>query len=94
MLSQLYHQWAVPEKIQMGGGWVRIWNFQGYLRNSMWKFQGSIKREVEFPGAIMKKYGEISMGLAFWPWGVKGSNTVLQNFQDEAFFPPEYPWVK
>ena len=25
------------------GGWLRIWNFQGYQRNSMWNFQGLIK---------------------------------------------------
>ena len=41
--------------------WLRIWNFQGYQRNSMWNFQGLIKwnfqgwprknNNVEFPGA-------------------------------------------
>ena len=47
--------WAIryPEKIQTGG--LRIWNFQGYQRNSMWNFQGLIKNEVEFPRVTKKK---------------------------------------
>ena len=29
----------------------RTWNFKkGYWRKKMWKFQGSMKKEVEFPG--------------------------------------------
>ena len=27
---------------------LRIWNFQGYQRNSMWNFQGLIKNEMKF----------------------------------------------
>ena len=33
-----------------------------------WKFQGSIKQEVQFPGVIKKKSCEISKDLGSWPW--------------------------
>ena len=52
---------AIPEKIQTGGGALRTWNFQRYCRKSMWKFQGSIIKEVEFTGAFMKNSRGISM---------------------------------
>ena len=49
-----FHYWTIPEKIQTGE--LRIWNFQGYQRNSLWNFQGLlIKNEVEFPRATKKK---------------------------------------
>ena len=44
--------WAIPEKnTNRGGGegGLRIWNFLGYQRNSMWNFQELIKNELEFP---------------------------------------------
>ena len=31
----------------------------------MWKFLGSIQKEIEFPGVIQKKSCGISMGLGF-----------------------------
>ena len=36
-------------------GELRIWNFQGYQKNSMWNVQGLIKNEVEFPVVTKKK---------------------------------------
>ena len=42
-------KWAIPEKIQTEVGWGH-WNFRGYWWKSMWKFQGSIKKEVDYPG--------------------------------------------
>ena len=36
-------------------GELRIWNFQGYQRNSLWIFQGLIKNEVELSKATKKK---------------------------------------
>ena len=48
-------------------GELRIWNFQGYQKNSMWNGQGLIKNEVEFPMVTKKKYCGISRGLCFWP---------------------------
>ena len=50
-------KWAIPEKKQTweGGGGLRIWNFQGYQRNSMWNFQELIKNKVEFPRVTKKK---------------------------------------
>ena len=38
----------------MGGGWLRIQNFQGYSRNSMQHFQGLIKNNVEFSSETKK----------------------------------------
>ena len=46
----------------------RIWNFQGYQRNSIWNVQELIRNEVEFPRVNKKKQCGISMGLSFWPW--------------------------
>ena len=47
--------WAIPKKIQTGGGRLRIWNFQGYQRNSMSNFHGLNKNKVEFPKVAKKK---------------------------------------
>ena len=33
-----------------GRGGLRIWNFQGYWRNSKWIFQRLIKNHVEYSG--------------------------------------------
>ena len=66
----------------LGGGGLRIWNFQGYQRNSMCNFGGLIKIEVEFP-RVTKKCG-ISRGLCFWPWNFQG---IEYNFV-------EYPRVE
>ena len=38
-----------------GEGVLRIWNFQGYQKNSMWNFQGLIKNKMEFPRRVTKK---------------------------------------
>ena len=71
--------WAIPEKIQTGG--LRIWNFQGYQRNSMWNFRGwPRKNYVEFPGVLVFGLG-ISKGDDF-----QGRcYTVLHNFQGWSF---------
>ena len=45
--------WAILEK--KPNGELRIWNFQGYQRNSMCNFQGLIKNEVVFPRVTKKK---------------------------------------
>ena len=62
---------------------LRTWNFQGYWRKSMQKFQGSIKKEVEFPG-VYKINRVFSMALGFWPW----------NFQGVSHNSVEFPGVK
>ena len=46
-----------------GGGWLRIWNFQGYQRNRMWSFQGLSKNEVEFPRVTKENYAEFAGAL-------------------------------
>ena len=54
-----------------GGGWgrsgveLRTWNFQGYWKKSLWKFEGSIKKEMQFPGVFKKYSCGISRGLGF-----------------------------
>ena len=61
------------KKIKQGG--LRIWNFQGYQRNSMWNFQGwPIKNYVEFPGVLV-----FGLGIS------KGYNAILHNFQGWSF---------
>ena len=58
-------------------------NYQGVqvVKNRMWKFHGSIKKEVKF--SIKKKSCKICMGLGVWPWRKysNGCNTILWNFQ-------------
>ena len=71
-------KWAIPEKIQTGG--LRTWNFQGYWRKSMWKFQGSIKREVEFRGLFKKKTWNFQ-GFWFFNLEFLRGVTILLNFQ-------------
>ena len=51
-------------------GGVKIWNFQGYQRNSMCNFHRLWKSHVEFPGVLV-----FGLGIS------KGWNTILQNFQ-------------
>ena len=66
-----------------GGGWLRIWNFQRYWRNSSkWNFQGLIKNNMEFPGVIKKKSCGISPEVLM-VLGLKiseGCNTILWSF--------------
>ena len=38
-----------------GGGRLRIWNFQGHQRNSMWDLRLLIKNKVEFARVTKKK---------------------------------------
>ena len=54
-MNRCQELWAIPEKIQSKqvAGVGEIWNFQGYCR--MRKFQGSIKKEVEFPQECSRK---------------------------------------
>ena len=52
----------------LGGGGLRIWNFQGYQRNSMCNFGGLIKIEVEFPRVTKKMWnfhGSLFLALEF-----------------------------
>ena len=41
----------------------------------MWKFQGSIEKEVESPGAIKKKSCLIPISLDFAPWNFQSGVT-------------------
>ena len=58
-------------------------NFQGYWRKKMWKFQGSIKKEAEFPVALRKNscnfHGSCFLTLEFS--GVYICHTISLNFQ-------------
>ena len=46
------------EKNKRGEEGLRIWNFQGYWRNSKWIFQGLIKNNVEYSGRDQEKIVE------------------------------------
>ena len=63
------------KKIRTGG--LRICNFQGYERNSMWNFQGLIKNEVEFQRVGKKNNMEFPWVFVFGLGISKGSNTIL-----------------
>ena len=59
---------------------------QHKLEQSMWKSQWLIKKEVEFPGVLMKKSCEFSWVLVFDLETSKGCRTILQNFQGWKLF--------
>ena len=78
----------IPNRYYEGWG-LRLWNFQrGYSRNSISKFQGFIKKGVEFPG-IKKNSCGICMGawLLALDFGISKQqcNTILWNFQSWSF---------
>ena len=78
----------IPNRYYKGWG-LRLWNFQrGYSRNSISKFQGFIKKGVEFPG-IKKNSCGICMGawLLALDFGISKQqcNTILWNFQSWSF---------
>ena len=54
-IHSIRKQWAIPEKIQAKQVTAveETWNFQGYWRT--WKFQGSIKKEVEYTQECSQK---------------------------------------
>ena len=59
---------------------------EGYWRNTMWLFQGLIKKEAEFLGYDQEKFMWNLHGcLVFGPEISKGCNTILQNFQGWSF---------
>ena len=67
---------------------VGTWKFQRYWRKIMWKFQGSVQMDVEFPGVFKKNSCSISLlqGLHFWIWNFQGiiwySVTLSGNFAE------------
>ena len=69
LYHNLVNQIGLFQKKPKHGG-VKIWNFQGYQRNSMCNFQRLRKSHVEFPGVLV-----FGLGIS------KGWNTILQNFQ-------------
>ena len=77
-------EWAIPEKIQKGK--AEDMEFEKKLKNRIWKFQRSIKKDVEFPG-VTKKIVEFPWGLGHWclaleiPMPMAGCNAILWNFQ-------------
>ena len=63
-----------------GGLVLRIWNLQGYQRNSMWDFLGLTKNEVEFPKGDHEKIMWNFQGSLFLalPWNL--SNTIFVEY--------------
>ena len=63
----------------------------------MWKLQGSIKKEVEFPEVFKGNSCGVSMGLGFFYLEIsKECHRISQNFQgsDESFLSPGFLRVK
>ena len=75
-----FQQWAIPVKTQTWAGGLSTWNFQGYWRKSIWKFQGSAKKELVFPQVLEKTSCGISMGFGFWPWNFQGMSHNFSEF--------------
>ena len=57
----------------------------------MWKSQGLIKKEFEFPGVLMKKSSEFLWALLFDLETSKGCHTILQGVSHHF---SEFPGVK
>ena len=55
--------------------------FHCFHTESMWKFQGSYKKEAEFPGLLTKTSCGISTDLGIWRWNLQGRHTILQVFR-------------
>ena len=68
------------KKVQTGG--LRIWNFQGYQRNSLGNFQELIKNQVKFLRVTKKNRVEFPGVFVFGLGISKGSNTILWNIQE------------
>ena len=79
------------KKKQMG--WLRMWSFQGFQRNSMQNFQGLIKNKVGFP-RVIKNHVEyprvLSLGLAI----CKGLTQLCRISMGKALFCLEFTGVK
>ena len=79
------------KKKQMG--WLRMWSFQGFQRNSMQNFQGLIKNKVGFP-RVIKNHVEyprvLSLGLAI----CRGLTQFCGISMGKALFCLEFMWVK
>ena len=52
------------KKNKQGRGWLKIWNFQRYWRNSKWNFKELMTNNVEFSEVFKKNLWGISSG--FW----------------------------
>ena len=61
-------------------GWLRTWNFQGYLKNRMQKFQESIKQKWNFQGWSRKNHVEFPCVLVSGFGISNGCKTVLSGF--------------
>ena len=77
--------WDYSRKKQTGG--LRIWNFQGYQRNSRWNSQGLIKNNVGFPEMNKEKLCGISSGFGFRPENTDKKNRIATishtNYSDQ-----------
>ena len=78
-----------------GEGALRIWNFQGYWRNSKWIFQGLIKNNVECSGhdqgKIMWNFQESWFYVLKF---LKGVTQLCGVSRGEALFCLKFPRVK
>ena len=60
--------------------------FPGFLGYRLWKFQGLIKKEVEFLVVIKKKL------CWFLTWNFQGCNIVSQNFRGKLLLVSNVQW--
>ena len=64
---------------------LRTWNFQGYWKNRMWKFQGSIKKKWNFQRRSGKNRAKFPWVSVFGLGNPNGFDTILWYFQDWSF---------
>ena len=55
--------------------------FHCFHTESMRKFQGSYKKDAEFPVVLTKNSCGISTDLGIWRWNLQGRHTILQVFR-------------
>ena len=73
-----------PNRKGQGEG-VRIWNFEGYQRNSIWNLQDWVKTKGNFQGWPRKNNVEFP-GVFIFGLGISlGSNAILWNIQGWSY---------
>ena len=72
--------WDIPEE-NPNMRWLRTWNFQGYWRNAMWKFQVLIKKELGFIEVIKKIHLKFPMPFSHVSYFLKGITQFSRIFR-------------
>ena len=78
--------WPGHSRKKSKHGGLRIWNFKGYWKNRIWKFQGSTKKKKGISRDDQENIMRNFHGSWFMVFGIfKWCNTILWNFQGWSF---------